>query len=104
MVPSSRLIISISLPTRQPVKTEVDKHFASITISDDSKVLKFWMNEQDKYLTLAQLAIHNLPIPASSAPVERVFSIAGKIFKPDRCTLSANRFEQLMFLRCSKNF
>ena len=84
------------------MKTEVDEYFASPTISEDSEPLKFWMNEQNKYPTLAQLVIHYLPIPASS--VERVFSIASKIFKPDPCTLSAERFEQLMFLRCNKNF
>ena len=46
-----------------------------------------------------------ITIPASSAAVERLFSIAGKIYRPDRCRLSDSRFEQLMFIRsnCDTN-
>ena len=35
----------------------------------------------------------------SSAAVERLFSIAGKIYQRDRCRLSDSRLEQLMFIR-----
>ena len=46
-------------------------------------------------------AMTTLGVPASSAPVERLFSIAGKVFKPDRCRLTDKTFETLMFIRCN---
>ena len=35
--------------------------------------------------------------------IERRFSIAGKIFRPERCSLSDERFEQLIFVRTNKD-
>ena len=35
------------------------------------------------------------------APTERVFSIAGKIFRPERCRLSDAAFEKIMFIRAN---
>ena len=43
-----------------------------------------------------------LQIPASSGPVERLFSIAGKVFRPDRCRLTDEMFAKLMFIRCNE--
>ena len=56
---------------------------------------------QKKYPILAMLAKDVLGVPSSSAPVERLFSIAGKVFTPERCQLTDKRFEQLMFIRCN---
>jgi len=35
---------------------------------------------------------------------ERIFSVAGRKFKPDRCRLPYKRFEALMFINCNKDF
>ena len=55
----------------------------------------------DFYPFLAMLAKDVFGVPSSSAPVERLFSIAGKVFTPERCRLTDKRFEQLMFIRCN---
>ena len=62
---------------------------------------KYWRENQKKYPFLAMLAKDVLGVPSSSAPVERLFSIAGKVFTPERCRLTDKRFEQLMFIRCN---
>ncbi|KAG7173468.1 putative hAT family C-terminal dimerization region-containing protein 22 [Homarus americanus] len=55
--------------------------------------------KRNKFFALAnQLAAKYLAILATSAPVERLFSIAGKLFRPERCNLSDKRFEQLMMI------
>jgi hypothetical protein len=40
----------------------------------------------------------NTPV-SSSAGVERLFSQAGDILRPKRCSLKEDRFHQLMFMR-----
>ena len=52
--------------------------------------LEFWKENSKVYSVLA-----------SSAPVERIFSTAGLIYKPMRCCLYDKRFEQLMFMKCN---
>ena len=53
------------------------------------------------YPTLAMLACHYLSVPTSSGPVERLFSIGGKLFRPERCRLSDAVFEKLMNIKCN---
>ena len=68
---------------------------------EDIHVLGFWRDNVNKYPTLAKLASTYLALPASSAPVERIFSIGGKVFQPDCCSLTDKTFESLMFIRCN---
>lgn len=57
---------------------------------------------EDKFPILAKLAKIYLNVPATSAPVERLFSIAGKIFRPDRCRLNDSTFQMLMMIKCNE--
>jgi len=41
-----------------------------------------------------------MSVPASSAPVEQVFSQSGLIMKPNRARMSDNLLEELVFLKC----
>ncbi|KAI0223224.1 hypothetical protein LSAT2_025546, partial [Lamellibrachia satsuma] len=78
---------------------QVQNYFAEPCLEEDADPLLFWKNRSGDYPQLATLACRYLAVPASSAPVERIFSIAGKIFRPERCSLSDERFEHLMFIR-----
>ena len=80
---------------------EIKEYFSLPCIPDDDDILGFWKSSRDKYRTLARLAATYLATPASSAPVERIFSIGGKIFRPKRCRLNNNLFQTLMFIRCN---
>ena len=70
-----------------------------LDIEDDP--LKFWKDNEAEYPRLAKLANKYLAIQASSAAVERLFSIGGKVFRPDRCRLKDETFEILMMIRCN---
>ncbi len=87
-----------------PAQTELDKYLNSELLDDDSKPLLYWKDHRSEFPLLCQLARRYLAVPASSAPVERLFSIAGKTFSKERSRLTDERFEQLMFIKCNKHF
>ena len=91
-------------------KTESDASCTSTETCDylqvpslpmDKNPATFWKENQKMYPMLAIIAKDVLGVPASSSAVERLFSIAGKVFSPERCRLTDSRFKQLMFIRCN---
>jgi hypothetical protein len=47
----------------------------------------YFNSHQRNLPILANIAADYLNVPASSVPVERLFSVAGRVFRPDRCLL-----------------
>ena len=66
--------------------------------------LDFWRVKSIDYPTLASLAHKVFSVPATSAPVERVFSQAGKILSPLRYRMIPKNFETLLFLKMNSQF
>ena len=93
---------SNSIITPNDITLMVEEYLLSPCLPQEENPLEFWKLNQVKYSTLAKLAPQFLCVPASSAPVERLFSIAGKLFRPERCRLTDKRFEELMFIRCNQ--
>jgi hypothetical protein len=60
--------------------------------------LKWWYANHRKYKMLSQLALRILCIPATSAPSERVFSVAGLTIAKDRARLAPQTANELIFL------
>ena len=61
--------------------------------------LQFWKDHKAKMPKLSRLDHRVLTVPASSAPVERVFSKGGFIMRPHRARLSGSRLSTLIFLK-----
>ncbi len=60
---------------------------------------QWWVKEgRQRYPCLYQLAMKYLPIPATSVPSERVFSIAGEVLSKKRNRLSDKDAEMLICL------
>ena len=93
---------SNSIITPNDITLMVEEYLLSPCLPQEENPLEFWKLNQVKYSPLAKLASQFLCVPASSAPVERLFSIAGKVFRPERCRLTDKRFEELMFIRCNQ--
>ena len=86
------------------LENEVKDYFADAILEEEKDQLQFWKTKESLFPTLATLAKKYLCVPASSALVEKVFSIAGKVFHPDRCSLSDSTSERLMLVKCNKIF
>ena len=72
--------------------------------SSEMSALKFWKKYQSVFPSLSSLARKYLSVPASSAGVERMFSIAGHIFSLKRRKLGVVFFSDLVFLKLNENF
>ena len=90
-----------SKASESSLQSEISSYLAMPSLQEDDNPLKFWKEQQTVYPHLAKLAARYLSVPASSGPVERLFSIGGKIFRPERCRLTDNNFEKLMNIKCN---
>jgi hypothetical protein len=75
-------------------------------IRDLSKVcpLKFWLKNEALYTALATLAKKYLSVQASSAAVERMFSISGHIFSDKRRRLGNQLLSNLVMLKLNEKY
>lgn len=81
---------------------DIDSYLSSSCEPMETDPAKYWKENENKYgQSLSMMAKDILSIPSSSAPVERLFSVAGRVFTPMRCRLTDKRFEQLMFISCN---
>ena len=56
-----------------------------------------------KYSSVANLVKRALCVPATSAPVKRVFSHGGIVVRPHRSSLALERLRKILFLKCNKH-
>jgi len=55
----------------------------------------------DKFTSIRPLFERILCVPASSAPVERVFSQSSLVMRPNRARMTNALLEELVFLKCN---
>ncbi len=65
----------------------------------DCDALTFWSKNQEHFPNLHIVALKVLSVPASSAPVERVFSRGGILMRPHRAWLGHKMLQFLVFLK-----
>lgn len=78
---------------------EVDEYMKMSRIKKDEDPLKFWSLHSTKLPILSKLAKSVLSVPASSASVERLFSIAGAIARARRSSLLILTLKQILTYR-----
>ena len=82
-------------------RREVEIYFAEDTLHFDEDPLTFWKKKSEELPTLAVLAKEFLGLTATSAPAERLFSIAGNFYTAKRNLLGTDTFCNLMFIKCN---
>ena len=76
-------------------------YFAKDILHFDEDPLTFWKKKSEELSTLAVLANVFLGLTATSAPAERLFSIAGNFYTAKRNLLGTDTFHSLMFIKCN---
>ena len=88
--------------TRSSVVEQLEEEVLlfSKEISDDSALI---FKKANIYPYLNALALRVLCVPATSAPVERVFSTSGFVIRPHRSSLTKGMLAKLTFLKCNSD-
>ena len=79
------------------------KYINTINLDTFGSELKPPLYTSADYSAIRPLISRLYCIPATSAPVERVFSQGGIIVRPHRAKMSDDLLEMLIYLRCSGN-
>lgn len=63
--------------------------------------LQFWHKKQNELPTLFKLAMKVHSVPATSAPVERIFSHGGIVMRPHRARMADQTLSDLLLVKCN---
>ena len=89
------------------IQKELD-HFLSVPAADSlTDPLEWWKQHQNDFPRLAsfpKVARKLLSVQPTSAPSERVFSIAGTIFQKNRMRLKPENADKILFLNLNDSF
>lgn len=77
---------------------EVEMYVAQKIAPADINILKWWDDHKETYPKLNKIAMFMHSIPATSAPSERKFSLAGNVLNCLRSSLNPSKFEDLLLL------
>ncbi|XP_061880880.1 zinc finger BED domain-containing protein 4-like [Entelurus aequoreus] len=72
-----------------------------LDIAEGQNALLFWALNMKTLPSLFRVAMRVLAVPASSAPVERVFSHGGIILRPHRAQMTDRLLANLVFCKCN---
>ena len=92
-------------PESSPLQRQLESYIGeTFNLREEEDVLDFWLEHKQTYPDLADVAFDILTIPASSTPVERVFSTAGHVCMGKRNRLSGTKLEREVLLKKNKSF
>lgn len=77
-------------------KSEIDEYLYSPQSDAKINLLQWWKNHQNVYPVLAAIARDVLCVPATSVPVERMFSEAAHVVTKTRCSLQDEKIRELV--------
>ena len=80
-------------------ETELERYLQQDRSLRDTDIYAFWKAKQYDYLIIARIAKDYLPIPATSAPSERVFSQGSDIVTKKRNKLTGESIRMIVCLK-----
>ena len=82
----------------------MDKYQQEMRLQEDVKPLDLWMSNEHKYPILSAFTQYLFVIPASSAPIEREFSVSGYISCSRRFRLNDKNLEREVWVKENKKY
>lgn len=87
---------SDKLNSGEKEESEIEQYLNYPQCKPNIDLLQWWKNHQNEYPILAAIARDILCVPATSVPVERLFSEAAHILTKLRCSLGDEKFRALI--------
>ena len=95
----------LSKQTKSKILADETKKFIDIISSSEFESTKsFWIDRQSALPNLYNLALRLLSIPATSAQIERYFSITGQINNKTTNSMSPELLETRSLIKANINF
>ena len=94
--------LSIDEPNTDIIETMIRDYLRS-AVRTELPALEFWKKEESNFPYLAKIAKKYLGVQASSAAVERMFSISGHIFSLKRRRLGDIMFAYLVYTKLNED-
>ena len=84
--------------TCDSVVDELEGYLAYRRLGQDEDVFAYWNGMKSLFPTVYKLACKYMIIPATSAPSERIFSVAGNVITQRRCRLTSDHINSIVTL------
>ena len=82
-----------------PLDSELESYQMIPRLSKECDPLEFWIKRKEQFPLLSKIAVDILVIPASSAPIERVFSRAGYASRRRRNRIEDHQLEREVMIK-----
>jgi hypothetical protein len=89
--------------SQQKINDDIKAYFAEDLVKSPN-VLSYWSSKATIYPILTKMVKDILSVPASSAPIERIFSISSFLMRPHRSSLNDRNLQNLMILKANKKW
>lgn len=80
------------------VREELQRYLALGPVALETDVYNWWAQHKAEFPTISRVAARLLAIPATSVPVERLFSKLKRLVSPQRASLAADTCAALMLI------
>lgn len=92
---------TVTSPQACTVRQQLTQYLAS-AVEEEVNPLKFWSEHAEQLPDLCRLARKVLIVPATSAPVERLFSHGGIVTRPHRAGIGEGTLADIVYLKTNR--
>jgi hypothetical protein len=100
---SKKYLLSKHVSSNPTLEREIQQ-YRCLSIDTVDDVLSWWSSQQQTFERWFKLALVVFGVPATSAPSERLFSVAGITLNATRSRLARCRVDKILFVHANVHF